>query len=231
MNEIFELIAATVRWSRQVEMNGVFADGTLWYGMMCRTFLLLERILRSIVRDLSSLAPSDAEKIANERAQGRSIDRMTFGQCLAVAEMLVPIVSQRVCAVNSELEGQTLLSDVDLKIWRRAVWLRNRMAHQGPGFLDTVDLYAGRIWRHADEREPLEVQAQEIWEISRSLCASPLIVAYLALKGITPDRTRAELLKIENSELKLQLLKRGELHAAGQAAETSINEFHAASRS
>jgi len=225
VNDILELVAATARWSREAKVNPYFSHGTLWYGQMCRTFLLLERILRSILQELSSLAPSDAQKFASDRAQGKSVDRMTFGQCLAVIEMLVPVVSQRVCDVRPELADQELLSEADLKSWKRSVFLRNRMAHEGPGFLDSVDLQAGRIWRSDDEREPLDVQAQEIWQLSRSLCGSPLILSYLALRGIAPDVSRAELLKIENSMLEVLTVRR-----SGDAAMVSINEFHATSK-
>jgi hypothetical protein len=228
MNDVLELIAATERWSRQSEMGGFFLQGTLWYGMMCRTFLLLERILRSVATELLSLAPADAMNIAHKRAvQGRPADRKTFGQCLATVEMLAPLVSKRVCAIHPALAGQTLLSDKDLILWRRAVFLRNRMAHQGPGFLDSVDLGAGRIWREFDEREPLEAQAKEIWEMCRYLCVSPLIVSYLALKGIAPDMMRAELAKIGESPLELQLSMSDQMKNAGDAA--IINEFHVSS--
>jgi hypothetical protein len=227
VDDIFELVSATARWSK---MGGLFSQGTLWYGMMCRTFLLLGRILRSTAQELSSLAPCDAQTIASKRAQGKSIDRMTFGQCLAVVEMLVPVVSQRVYAVRPELAVEELLSQADLKLWKRSVFLRNRMAHQGPGFLDTVDLQAGRIWRCSDEREPLDVQAEEIWQISRTLCASPLIVSYLALRGIAPDVSRAELLKIENSVLQVQLQTFDEVKNISRRGTVSINEFHSPSR-
>jgi hypothetical protein len=40
-----------------------------------------------------------------------------------------------------------MLSEDDRIGWNRVVSLRNRMAHEGPGFLDSVDLRAGRIWR------------------------------------------------------------------------------------
>jgi hypothetical protein len=38
MNNVLELAAAIARWSRQGQMSGFFLQGTLWYGMMCRTF-------------------------------------------------------------------------------------------------------------------------------------------------------------------------------------------------
>ena len=107
MNDVLELIAATVRWSRESEQSKFFFSGTLWYGMMCRNFLLLERILRSIAHELSALAPHDAERIASERAQGKAIERMTFGQCFSVVEGIVPIVSQRIYVICPELAAQT----------------------------------------------------------------------------------------------------------------------------
>jgi len=227
VNAVFELIAATVRWSRESEQSKFFFSGTLWYGMMCRNFLLLERILRSIAHELSALAPHDAERIASERAQGKAIERMTFGQCFSVVEGIVPIVSQRIYVICPELAAQTLLSDADCKLWKRVVSLRNRIAHHGPGFLDSVDLSAGRIWRSTDEREPPEAQAQEIWRVSKSLCKSPLVISYLALKGIAPDVTRAELMKVENSELEIELRKSDKWKTYGELAAKSINEFHA----
>jgi hypothetical protein len=229
LNDVLELVAATARWSRQSEMSNYFLQGTLWYGMMCRTFLLLERILRSVAAELSLLAPTDAEKIAIERAEGRSLSRMTFGQCLAVVEMLVPLVSKQVFSIHPELDtGQRFLSDADLKLWKRAVALRNRMAHHGPGFLDTVDLNAGRIWRSSITREPLEEQAEEIWRMSRTLCASPLIINCLAVKGSPPAVTRAELIKAQEAVLELRLSVRHEVRASGHAASIAVETFHAA---
>jgi hypothetical protein len=231
MNDVLELVAAIARWSRQGQMSGFFFQGTLWYGMMCRTFLLLERILRSVAIELSSLAPKGAAKVVDERAGKRPVSRMTFGQCLAVVEILVPLVSEQVYKVCPKLEfGQMLLTDSDLKLWRRAVFLRNRMAHHGPGFLDSVDLNAGRIWRSSVQREPLETQAEEIWKICRLLCTSPLIVSYLALKGTTPDVTRAELIRVERSIQELRLEMSNEVRTSGNAAALAVDEFHAPSK-
>ncbi len=229
INDVLELVTATVRWSRASQTSKIFLSGTLWYGMMCRSFLLLERILRSAIAELSQLGPVAATEIAKERAGGKPIAQMTFGQCVAFAEVLVPLVSVRLN--NSEFgTDRSLLSHADVQLWKRAVFLRNRMAHHGPGFLDSVDLSAQRIWRSpVEEREPLEVQAEEIWRLCRQLCSSSLIISYLAIKGIPASLTRAQIAKAEQAVMELQLDTRQELRTIGHAASIAVNEFHAPS--
>jgi hypothetical protein len=205
----------------------MFLGGTLWYGMMCRTFLLLERILRSVIVEFSSLSPDSAARISRVRAGGKPTSKMTFGDCVAVAEELVPIVSEHIRLKEPTLATNSpLLPDADLQLWKRAVFLRNRIAHHGPGFLDSVDLNAGRLWRSSVAREPLEDQADEIWRLCRTLYSSPLIIGYLAIKGIPASVSQPELKKAEQVVLELESLRQ-ELSSAGQAASAAVSEFHA----
>jgi hypothetical protein len=119
-----------------------------------------------------------------------------------------------------------LLPESDLQVWKRVVSLRNRLAYDGPCFVDYVDTRAGRVWRKHRPAMPLEKQAEEIWRLSRILCESPLVTACIAIQGIPPGETRKKLIKAEKAKLV------GEPREGfGLMISQAINEFHARSTS
>jgi hypothetical protein len=219
-------MTSTTRWSRHTQE--FFTSETMWYGMTCRTFLLLEQILRSVLIELFPIAGEKATRAAKIRAGGKGISAMTFGQCLGVLEELAPFLSTQISIRYPELNDLgTLLSDSDLQAWKRAVFLRNRLAHNGPGYLDAVDLNAGRIWRTYSDQKPIEQQAEEAWQVARRLCISPLITICLSIQGTPAGVTRQELKIADEIATKTPIRGRESVISISAAAAHSVNEFHA----
>ena len=94
------------------------------------------------------------------------------------------------------------------------------MTHKGPGFLDSIDLRAGRIWREYDLDEPLDQQAKEIWAIGRQLCRSPFIVTCIAIQGCDEKTSIAKFMAAE--------ARRFTLREMANVSERAIDTFHAA---
>src|SRR5437867_6110803 len=177
-----DYLASTSRWSGDAER--IYMQGTLWYGIMCRSFLLLERMLRLTLIEVSKVAKLDIEMASKSRASGRSVDRMTFGQCVGVLEEIAPGLPAALVNARPDIRTPINMLPEDDRIgWNRVFSLRNRMAHEGPGFLDSIDLRAGRIWREHETHEPLDRQARDIWAIGRQLCRSTFVLTCIALQG------------------------------------------------
>jgi len=214
-----DYLASTSRWSGDAER--IYMQGTLWYGIMCRSFLLLERMLRLALIEVSTVAKLDIEMASKSRANGRSVDRMTFGQCVGVLEEIAPGLPAALVNARPNLRTPINMLPEDDRIgWNRVVSLRNRMAHEGPGFLDSVDLRAGRIWREHETHEPLDRQARDIWATGRQLCRSAFVLTCIALQG-HDDRT--SLAKFAAAET-----RRFTLREIANISEHAIDEFHAA---
>ena len=134
-----------------------------------------------------------------------------MGQCLEVLEEVVPSLPIKLADKYPELSVPSdILPGRDRTAWNRILLLRNRLAHGGPGFLDSVDLASGRIWREYKVDVPLEQQAVEVWRLGRQLCRSPLIVLCVALQGVTPEAAqeqldRAELIRLTLTEVSSSL--------------------------
>jgi hypothetical protein len=188
---------------------------------MCRSFLLLERMLRLALNEVSTVAKPEIDMASHSRASGRSVDRMTFGQCVGVLEEIAPQLPAALVNARPDLTPPTDILPEDDRIgWNRIVSLRNRMAHEGPGFLDSVDLRAGRVWRAYEIDEPLDRQARDIWAIGRQLCRSAFVLTCIALQG-HDDRT--SLAKFAAAET-----RRFTLREIANISEHAIDEFHAA---
>ncbi len=212
-----EFVAATRRWSGRTDP--MYWSGTVWYGMMCRSFLLLERMLRLCVVELYSVAGDSMRKAAERRAAAKPPDVMTMGQCLGVLEDVAPSLS---AVLRSQYPELSVPIDVfpasDRVAWSRILSSRNRLAHNGPGFLDSVDMFSGRIWREYKIDVPLEQQSKEVWGLGRQLCKSPLIVTCITLQGVVPNAAQEQIEKAELVTLTLH-----ELSSSGQQA---IEDFH-----
>jgi hypothetical protein len=229
LDNVIQLMTATTRWSGHTQE--FFTTETMWYGMTCRTFLLLEQILRSVLIGLSPIAGEKITRSVKKRAGRKGISAMTFGHCFSVLEELAPILSSDISIRYPELKHLgTLLSDSDLQAWKRAVFLRNRLAHKGPGYLDSVDLYAGRLWRTYSDAEPIEQQAREAWQLARRLCESPLIVICLSIQGIPARVTRQELKMADEIAAKMPIRGRESVISISAAAAQAVNEFHVPSK-
>jgi hypothetical protein len=214
-----DYIASTTRWSGDADR--ICMQGTLWYGTMCRSFLLLERMLRLSLAEVSRVAPSEIEKASESRASNKPLRALTFGQCVGVLEAVAPTLPDLlVNAYPSIHMRQDMLPDNDRIAWNRVVSLRNRMTHKGPGFLDSIDLRAGRIWREYDLDEPLDQQAKEIWAIGRQLCRSPFILTCIAIQGCDEKTSIAKFMAAE--------ARRFTLHEMANVSERAIDTFHAA---
>ena len=99
-----------------------------------------------------------------------------------------------------DLSGELLPAE-DRLAWNQIISMRNRLAHNGPGFFDTVDMLAGRIWREYKIDVPLEQQAHEIWELGRQLCRSALVITCAAFQGTTQETVHRELDRAELTTL------------------------------
>jgi hypothetical protein len=213
-----QYVASTTRWSGHA--SRMYMQGTLWYGIMCRSFLLLERMLRLSLIEVARLANLEIQVASKSRASGKPLDAMTFGQCLGVLEEIAPSLSGVLVSAFPHLQiPLSLLPNDDRIGWNRVVSLRNRMTHEGPGFLDAVDLRSGRIWRRYRIVEPLEKQATEIWAIGRHLCRSPFVLTCIALQGCDESLAIAELDSAETARFSLK--------EVGGIAEQAIEAFHA----
>jgi hypothetical protein len=199
----------------------------MWYGMTCRTFLLLEQILRSVLIELFPIAGEKATRAAKIRAGGKCVSAMTFGQCLGVLEELAPFLSTQIRIRYPKLNDLgTFLSGSDLQAWKRAVFLRNSLAHNGPGYLDSLDLNAGRIWRTFSDQKPIKQQAEEVWQIARRLCISPLIAICLSIQGTPVEVTRQELKMADEIATKTPIRGRESVISVTLAVAQAVNEFH-----
>jgi hypothetical protein len=136
-----------------------------------------------------------------------------------VLEELGPTLSAFLVEACPDLEiPLVLLPDGDRDAWKRILNLRNRMAHEGPGFFDSVHFHSGRAWRDYDVHEPLDEQAKEVWKLGRQLCRSPFILTCIALQGAEESMALAEFRAAERTEF-----SRAELSQKGIEA---INAFH-----
>lgn len=216
-----ELVGATARWSSEGPMR---TRGTLWYGMICRSFVLLERMLRSTLEQLNAIDPELGNTILRSAVSGKSIERLTFGQCLVVVHRLLPkIESSIVAKVQDRAIQPPIFPEIDQAIWREAIIRRNKIAHSGPGFFDSVDFNAGRTWREYRVEEPLESQSLRVWEMCRHLAKSPLILTAIQLLGTPVDRALEKMDFAENIENK----RERNWATAGRMAMGFVNEFHA----
>lgn len=211
-----EFTAATTRWADNTA--SFYKSGTVWYGIMCRSFLLLERALRCCVVEVSKIASEDLRKAAERRALGKPIRAMTMGQCFGVLEEIAPALSGKLASILPDVSREVLPSE-DRFAWNRIISMRNRLAHKGPGFLDTVDLIAGRIWREYKIEVPLEQQAHEVWQLGRQLYRSALVVACAALQGTTRETFHEQLDRAELTTLMVADL--------GSTFAPTIARFHA----
>jgi hypothetical protein len=195
-------IAATTRWSS--DADSMHMRGTLWYGIMCRSFLLLERMLRLSLLEVSDVASTQVKAALRSRAGGKPLSEITLGQCVGVLEELGPSLPGLLVEACPHLRiALILLPESDRNAWKRILILRNRMAHDGPGFFDSVDFRAGRMWRKYDIDEPLDHQAKEVWTLGRQLCRSPFILTCIALQGVDESVSLAQLESAERSEFSL----------------------------
>jgi hypothetical protein len=144
-----------------------------------------------------------------------------MGQCLGVLEDLAPrlvhVLSTITPSAGIDLGGD-LLPKGDLEAWRRIVSLRNRMAHHGPGFLDSIDYFSGRVWREYKVQEPLDQQARDVWKLGRQVSRSHVVLACVSLGGVSPEEAIIELDAAETIQFTLK-----EISALGNQA---INAFH-----
>jgi len=219
-----DFTAATARWSSAGSGSMYIRVGTVWYGMMCRAFVLLERLLRSCLDEYKSRY----ENLLTE-ATPRRWKRLTMGQCLHVLRDAAPALS---LALGTDVpeslrSSELLLPEEDLLTWEKIVDLRNQMMHQGPGFLDSVDLFSGRVWRKYEVSVPLDEQSRVLWELGRRVCRSALVLNCIALQGASiedalKDLERAESLTLTFRELSTDAPQAiTEFHASGQAYEGS----------
>lgn len=221
LNTAIEFTVATNRWSSGGSNSAYMTTGTLWYGMMCRSFVLLERLLRCCLREFARMDESLITRALRRCGSGKPLDSLTMGQCLAVlsdlAPALAPILNAR---TQTDPRNSELFPERDRQAWKLIIAQRNRMAHDGPGFVDSVDLFSGRTWRRYQIEEPLDKQAAEVWRIGRQLCRSRVVLTCVELQGISPERAVEELERAESVELGLK-----EISARGNQA---IDDFHEA---
>jgi hypothetical protein len=193
--------------------------GTLWYGIMCRSFLLLERMLRLSLLEVSRFIPAQVSAASARRTGGKPLRELTLGQRVGVLEQLGPILPGLLTQACPDLKVPvSLLPHVDLDAWKRILELRNRMAHEGPGFFDSVDFHSGRIWREYDVQEPLNKQANEVWTLGRQVCRSPFILTCIALQGVDQSVSLTKLDAADRIEVRHR--------ETGREIESTINEFH-----
>ena len=220
LNTAIEFTAATTRWSTGGSRSLYMTTGTVWYGMMCRSFVLLERLLRSCLIEFSRVDETLVAECRRRRGYGRALDSLTMGQCLGVLEELAPRLMPVLSTNTSSVDvREDLLTEDDLGAWQRIVSLRNRMAHHGPGFLDSIDLFSGRVWREYEVQEPLDQQAKDVWKLGRQVCRSPVVLACVSLGGVSPEEAIQKLDAAETIQITLK-----EISALGNQA---IDAFHA----
>lgn len=70
-----EFAASSNRCSREVEPYG---RRTLWYGMVCHSFVLLDQVLRVATAELVHASEIEASKV--KKTAPRGIDAATMGQ-------------------------------------------------------------------------------------------------------------------------------------------------------
>jgi hypothetical protein len=118
-----EFTVATTRWSGRPE--NLYTSGTLWYGMMCRSFLLLEKLLRLCVVELFKAVPDAMRDAAERRAGAKPPEVMTMGQCLGVVEAAVPSLDTTLKNRYPQLSVPSdVLPKLDRLAWNRLVSLR-----------------------------------------------------------------------------------------------------------
>lgn len=221
LDTAIEFTAATTRWSKGGSSSVYMSTGTLWYGMMCRSFVLLEKLLRYCLREFSHADESLVAASRRCRGHGKPLDALTMGQCLAVLEDLAPRLTVGLTAVTqSQASDRDLLPKDDYEAWQRIVSKRNRIAHDGPGFFDSVDLFSGRTWRKYEIDEPLHEQATEVWRLGRKICRSAVVLTCVERQGVAPEHALEALDKAESV-----LLGMREISRLGNEA---INALHGA---
>jgi hypothetical protein len=178
-----EYVASTTRWSADVARP--YIRGTLWFGILSRSFLLVERLLRLCLIELSTALPELLKAASRARAQGKSLEEMTFGQLVGVLEEIADELRVLLANIYPTIKVPAkLLSNDDRNRWKIALALRNEITHEGPGFSDSVDLEAGRVWRRYASAKRQELEGGEIWEIGQHLCRSPFVLTCVKMQGI-----------------------------------------------
>lgn len=217
-----EFTAATNRWSAGGANSIYMTTGTIWYGMMCRAFLVLERLLRSCIEELSKVDENLAAESRRRRGAGKPLNSLTMGQCLGVLEDLAPTLGSLLSENYPEIAMESeMFPAADREAWGRILALRNRMVHHGPGFFDSVDYFSGRIWRSYEIDEPLHQQAQDVWRVGRELCRSAAVLTCIALQNVSAADALRALAQAESVQLELS-----EISASGNQA---IEDLHASS--
>jgi len=206
VDSAIELVGAIARWSSQ---GSIRTHGTLWYGMMCRSFVLFERMLRTSLQQFVAAEPN---------LEANAIKRLTFGECFAEVRRVVPQIEQRIALRIPGQYVSPILPNSDQRIWKEAIRRRNKLVHKGPGFFDSVDHNAGRFWREYRIEETLESQACRAWEIGRHLAGSQLVLVAIHLSG-TPIKDAIKML-----EAAQDVGRDDERNWAGDII--AINDFH-----
>jgi hypothetical protein len=170
-------------------------------------------MLRSTLEQMFAFHPRIVGLAAARRAAGKGVNAMTLGQLIGVADEFANQIRK-----SSQGATPDLFSETDKAAWGRILTLRNEMTHNGPGFLDSVDLNAGRKWRRCEERTPRENQAAEIFRSGNSVCRSKLILEAISQQGYRVAEALAEMDKAEHSRLTLR-----EISAF---CEPAINDFY-----
>lgn len=113
----------------------------------------------------------------------------------------------------------SVMTGAEKKAWQQIIRLRNTLLHNGPGYLDSVDFGAGRLFVEQpklSENNGASL-ARAVWSQGSKLCESRAVLAAATLQGSTPDAIR--------DELRRRKLRQYDL-PAGETISASINAFH-----
>jgi len=212
---VSELLRCHNRWA---------ADGyaqtptTVWYGQMCRSSILFERIIRRCHATFRSALRNDSSR------------SMTMGECFYATRMLAPQVMD---LIHERLPGfgfqNGLLPRQDSRRWHFIIALRNKLMHEGPGFLESTDMHAGRRWSKdawSNSHSRTQTLSQSLRRVGQTIAFSPLVAAAAVLEGREPATTRRELEAILADESSSTDSRRIDYATMPEL----INEFHSESR-
>lgn len=180
-----EFVNSSDRWSHEVEPYG---RRTLWYGMLCHSFVMLDQLFRGVTEELLMATGIEHSKIQTTAPRG--VSGATMGQCLTLLTQFSRKIEQVAAgALVDRWRRRRIMTKEDTIVWRDIIRCRNALVHNGPGYLDSVDLFAGRSFsgRQQMSEEGRAELAETVWTNGGRLCESEAVVLAVLYQGMTRE--------------------------------------------
>jgi hypothetical protein len=212
-----DFISSSDRWSKEREPCG---RRTLLYGMICQSFVLLDQLLRASTKELIAVSKIAEMKVLKNAPRG--VATATMGQCISILRDCSPEIEYAVHSILASLgKPVRLLPHMDEKSWSRIIKWRNALLHNGPGYIDSADMYAGRSHFFSPSEKLSEKNradmSKTVWTEGEILCQSRAIVTAAVLQGAKIDSFRAQMARARLQDYALPL---------GKTLIKTIDEFH-----